>query len=126
MDVATILAYLKTPAVWLSRKVVNMAIGPRLRLEYNTVKWPRCREFVMAQSEPGASLWSPPATGALLTPESTSNALYIRTHVTNYGHLPARECVIFVERIYREGQLIETEESPIIWTDLDPTSMLAQ
>jgi hypothetical protein len=54
-----------------------------------------------------------------MAPEVLNNALYVRVHLSNSGPVPARECRIFVERIHYDGQLIEDEQSPVIWTDID-------
>jgi hypothetical protein len=110
----------------LTGKVSDRVVGPRLQLEYDTAKWQRCREFVLTSTSPfnatRATLWSSPVTGAMMTPESVSNALYVRLRLSNSGQLPAADCSVFIERIEYDGydgHLIEDESSPLNWTDVD-------
>jgi len=39
--------------------------------------------------------------------------------VHNFGVLPPKECSVFVNRILWNGQVIESQRSPLNWTDKD-------
>ena len=44
---------------------------------------------------------------------------YIRALVYNTSGFAARRCQVFVENIWLENRLIESERSPLHWTDID-------
>jgi hypothetical protein len=46
-------------------------------------------------------------------------AKYIRAWVHNLFGFPARHCRVYVERIWHDERVIESERSPLHWTDID-------
>jgi len=46
-------------------------------------------------------------------------ARYIRAWVHNLFGFPAHRCQVFVDRIWHEGELIDSERSALHWTDKD-------
>jgi len=110
-------------AVSTAKDALDQASGPRLQLEYDTAKWQRCREVVLASPSPfnvtRAVLWSPPATGAMPFGVIVGNAVFVRLRLSNSGNVPATECSVFVERIEHGGHVIEDESSALNWTDID-------
>ena len=77
---------------------LSIVLRPRLVL---TSGKPRCREAV-------AALYDPPCP-----------ALYLRVWVYNFGLSPALNCSVFVNRVLRDGQILDDERSPLNWTDID-------
>lgn len=55
------------------------------------------------------------------SPGATGRAKYVRAWVHNLFGFPARNCQVFVERISFNGNIVESERSPLHWTDLDET-----
>ena len=49
----------------------------------------------------------------------TGESRYIRVWVYNEIGFPARQCEVFVERIWLDERLIDDERSPLHWTDID-------
>jgi hypothetical protein len=110
---------------WAAKKVFHMTLIPKLALEYNPEQWPRCYEYVLADMGV-LSLWSPPLTGAPMTPDNLTNALYVRVYLKNLRRLwPAGKCRVYVERIHHNGKLIESESSELNWTDVDSFNPLS-
>jgi hypothetical protein len=48
---------------------------------------------------------------------TSGEALYIRARVFNDWGFPARNCEVYVERIWLNERLIDDERSPLHWTD---------
>ncbi len=60
------------------------------------------------------------ASATVLGPvKRQGRAKYIRAWVHNLIGFPARHCRVFVDRILFEGKVIESERSPLHWTDID-------
>jgi len=51
--------------------------------------------------------------------ERTGNAKYVRAWVHNVFGFPAHSCQVFVERILHDETVVESERSPLHWTDID-------
>jgi hypothetical protein len=44
---------------------------------------------------------------------------YIRVWVYNFFGFPAYKCHVFVDKVLMNGKLLDSERSPLTWTDLD-------
>lgn len=63
-----------------------------------------------------------------IVPAGSTHAIYVRLWLQNYGFgQRARECSLSLDRITFEGNVIENESSPLLWTDInthDPQTLV--
>lgn len=120
MDVGTI-------ASWLWKLLPPAGVGgfmlrPRLQFSVNE---DRCREEVSVDYPKGRynQFSSTEITGKVITiPPTTfarkeNSGLYIRAWVYNFGIYPATNCKVFLESVLFNGEVVESERSPLYWTD---------
>ena len=102
MSEDTVFEFTKLVLKWVSPlSILPFILRPRLEL---TLERSRCREVVSMHLGGGG----------------VCDALYLRLWVDNFGfYSPAKGCLVFLNRILQNGNLLEGERSPLSWTDID-------
>lgn len=78
--------------------------------------------YPLGRYDPFESAGSTASVSYVGTPSERSRrgrSRYVRVRVRNLHGYPARQCQVFVERILLNGNVIESERSPLHWMDYE-------
>lgn len=110
-----------TVSIGLLERLWCQMFRPILILSYERKR--KNEEVAVEYPSNFSQVFESPGSSAITVSNFTSarggRAKYIRAWVYNRFGFPARDCQVFVERILWNGRVVESERSPLHWTDED-------